>query len=247
MKRSIFILINIFWMASQGVAAQSSDQNYIQTTTYLNETGSTSLRTVQYFDGLGRPVETVQVGAGGNGEDLVVYQEYDAFGRESNTWLPRPKAGNNGAFVTLSNFQNLSSSIYQNDAKPYSKRVYEPSPLNRAVEEYGPGANWHDYDRSVKTEYQTGSCAYYYVSGNNLVKNGNYANGQLFVTKTSDENGRNTTYTYTDKLGRVVLIQRDSEIGNTYYVYDDFGNLRFVLPPLAADALTANTSWNTDN
>ena len=35
---------------------------------------------------------------------------------------------------------------------------------------------------------------------------------------------------------------------DTYYVYDNAGNLRFVLPPLAADVLTGSSgSWNEDN
>ena len=37
---------------------------------------------------------------------------------------------------------------------------------------------------------------------------------------------------FTDKLGQVVLerVMNGSAMNDTFYVYDDFGNLRYVLP-----------------
>ncbi|MFS4469603.1 DUF6443 domain-containing protein [Maribacter sp. 2210JD10-5] len=85
-----------------------------------------------------------------------------------------------------------------------------------------------------------------------------YGEGELYKTVTKDENhtsGKNhTTEEFTDKQGRVVLkrtyadvpaldLNNDgdtADIGeqaqaeaphDTYYVYDDFGNLTYVLPP----------------
>ena len=37
-----------------------------------------------YFDGLGRPAQEVNVNAGLSGQDLVMQQQYDNFGRENN-------------------------------------------------------------------------------------------------------------------------------------------------------------------
>ncbi|WP_236264214.1 hypothetical protein, partial [Dysgonomonas sp. Marseille-P4677] len=31
---------------------------------------------------------------------------------------------------------------------------------------------------------------------------------------------------------------------DTYYVFDDFGNLKAVLPPLASDAMKTGTGWS---
>ncbi|MBW1298505.1 DUF6443 domain-containing protein [Aquimarina litoralis] len=85
-----------------------------------------------------------------------------------------------------------------------------------------------------------------------LVKNDNpYTAEELYVTITKDENwtpadGNNhTTKEYKDKLGRVVLkrafnssspssggsTEGDGGEHDTYYVYDRFGNLTFVIPP----------------
>jgi len=74
-----------------------------------------------------------------------------------------------------------------------------------------------------------------------------YKAGRLYVTKKYDENwqsGRGgTTEEYKDKAGRILLKRTFNmesgilKILSTYYVYDDLGNLVFVLPPTSgADA-----------
>ncbi len=57
--------------------------------------------------------------------------------------------------------------------------------------------------------------------------------GQLSVIKTTDED-LNVSYTFTDEMGHVVLTRqmKGSETHDTYYVYDDKGNLCFVLQPM---------------
>ena len=135
---------------------------------------------------------------------------------------------------------------YDGDTYPYSETKYEASPLNRITEQYGPGQSWRTNNRRAATDYMTNSasgdlaCKRYSLSGDNLYQNGPYDAGTLYVTKTTDENN-NVSYEFKDKSGRVVLQrQMNGAACDTYYVYDDFGNLRYVLPPYAADA-TAST------
>ena len=60
---------------------------------------------------------------------------------------------------TMSSFSDSSSMVPSNpvpdcrDGKAYSKPVYEASPLDRVLEQYGPGEEWHDNGKRVKTEY----------------------------------------------------------------------------------------------
>jgi hypothetical protein len=80
---------------------------------------------------------------------------------------------------------------------------------------------------------------------------GTYQESQLYKTVTKDENWiiasgkNNTTEEFKNKEGQVVLKRTYSDIyisgalveaqakHDTYYVYDQYGNLTFVLPPLA--------------
>ena len=262
MKTYKLIILLITGFCPVLIFAQSSDQNYIKTTTYLNETGTDSLNTIRYYDGLGRPIQTVLQGITPGGSDLITYQEYDRFGRDSTAWLPAVAANNNGAFVDFAAFSTKSANTYNTttynsaaDTKPYSLPVYEPSPLNRIVQQFGSGQAWQNNNKAVETDYKTNNitdnalkCNYYFVSGNNLVRDNLYATGQLYVTETKDEDGKKM-YRFTDKLGRVVMTRQLNSTTNhdTYYVYDDFGNQRYMLPPLAADSLPATGTWNVSD
>jgi RHS repeat-associated core domain len=227
--------------------AQTSGQNYILTRTMKDSTGNTFLEKIQYYDGLGRPVQTVEKGIALKGNDLVTLQEYDNFGRESNLWLPVPYPGN-GNYVNPTMLDSIAKQSYGDNA-PYSHPIYESSPLNRILEKYGPGQNWQSNNRSVRTDFLTNNnlndslrCACYSVSPDGkLEKTGNYDNCQLYVTCTLDEDNH-VVYEFKNKQGQVVLTRQINYKQNhdTYYVHDDFGNLHFVLPPMATDVLTAD-------
>ena len=55
---------------------------------------------------------------------------------------------------------------------------------------------------------------------------GSYATGELYVVRTQDEDG-NTASQFTDKQGHTVLVSQlnGTVRHDTYYVYDDYGNL----------------------
>jgi RHS repeat-associated protein len=202
---------------------------------------------VTYFDGLGRPVQTIQHGISPSFKDLVILQEYDGLGRESNTWLPALISGNNGAYVNPATIKTNAVISNGNDRKPYSMPEYEAAPLNRTIKQYGPGADWQNNSKAVKTAYRSNlagdatlNCVLYKAGGTNqaptLTTNNNYTTGALYVTKVADEDG-NTSYEFKDKLGQVVLTRQIENNVNhdTYYVYNDFGLQCYVLPPKIQD------------
>ncbi|WP_158800590.1 DUF6443 domain-containing protein [Pedobacter sp. L105] len=88
-----------------------------------------------------------------------------------------------------------------------------------------------------------------------LVYSGYYAAGQLYVKTIKDENWvdpnnsklkTGTSEEYTDKEGHVVLKRTFNGPFNgvstqsTYYVYDNLGNLSFVIPPAASQLTTSS-------
>ena len=218
-------------------AAQDASHNYVRTRSMLDETGGKYLDKVEYFDGLGRPFQTVLKKVTASSSNLVTLQEYDVAGRAANSWLPIVSSAE---YVAPASFKSSAPGNYGNDSRPYGQPVYEASPLNRTVKEYGPGAAWYS-SHSVNTDYLANSTAnaqlncinYSVSSAGALTSNGSYASGQLSVVKTTDED-LNVSYTFTDKMGHVVLSRqmKGSETHDTYYVYDDKSNLCFVLQPM---------------
>uniref|UniRef100_UPI002620A60D DUF6443 domain-containing protein n=1 Tax=uncultured Aquimarina sp. TaxID=575652 RepID=UPI002620A60D len=143
------------------------------------------------------------------------------------------------------------------DINAYSESIFEASPLQRVLEQGAPGKDWKadkdlDTDHTIKFDWSSNvleEVAYFSVTFSDttnteapsLSQNGHYNLNELYVTITKDENWQpgqtyedhHTTREYTDKSGRIVLKRTfdQGEAHDTYYVYDDFGNLTFVIPP----------------
>jgi hypothetical protein len=70
--------------------AQSTFKNYIQTKTYLDNTGTTFLRHIDYYDELGYVAETVDVGSNTSQTPLVVKMDYSPQMLLYSQWAPVP-------------------------------------------------------------------------------------------------------------------------------------------------------------
>ncbi len=244
-----------------------SDENYVYTVVPQIPTTNVSgisdiqkIESVTYYDGLGRPAQSIGIRAGGNKEDIITYIDYDEYGRQNKGYLPyASEAGissfRTGALSETNSFYNTSK--YENTTNPYSEKHLEASPLNRILEQGAPGTDWAvdktaDTDHTIKFEYLTNTDDDYvrqfgvsFPTGNTsepqLEDHGLYAAASLYKTITRDENWQpnqtnptdHATEEYKDKLGRVILKRtfESKKWHDTYYVYDDYGNLTYVLPP----------------
>ncbi len=244
MKRFKYIIILLVTVSN--MFSQTSTENYIVTKTYTQNDNTTGITQIQYFDGLGRPVETVIKGISGETSgDIVTLTEYDGVGRESKSWLPIVNAGS-GAYVQPSVFAGTNATktnYYNGDSYAYNEVKYEPSPLNRVTEQYGTGADWRTgTGKKVSTAYQTNVAnevaLFSTQSSIILTRNNFYAANTLYKTVVLDEDNKQTIE-FKDKLGRVIMTQSfDGSIKhNTYYVYNDLNQLAYVISPKAADIL----------
>ena len=258
------ITTNIRIRGAGGDIVTTKGQPHVISLTPLKKTSSTSslkedeqLLEIQYFDHLGEPTERIQRSITPGGNNLITIQEYDGIGRELREWLPAPGGDDFGAYVHPSVVKRAAQSteLYGNDGRPYSETSYDGSELGRVVRQAGAGNDWHTADKAVTTDYVTNagdvaqlSVRMYGYSGDALKSTGYYADGSLYGVRATDEDG-NVSYEFKDKLGRVVLTrQMDGSLAHdTYYVYDEYGNVRFVLPPLAADNLNSAASWTESN
>lgn len=145
---------------------------------------------------------------------------------------------------------------------PYSEASYEIAPSPKILEQAAPGENWEldvdsDLDNTIKYDYGvniTDDVLSYeavitdyttYIPELALRAARYYRTEDLSLTIIKDENwepadGNNrTVHTFTNRLGQVVLKRHfeSSDPHDIYYVYDQYGNLSFVIPPTAADEI----------
>jgi RHS repeat-associated protein len=226
-----------------------------------------------YYDGLGRPIQEIALHAGGisyegyTGNDIVNYIEYDRFGRTVKRFSAYGKLDQTvaGAFETDAKVEqtqfyatgNIQNS-FAHTANPFSETVFDRSPRNRAIRQASPGDNWSIASGNVvSTGYffnVQAEVRYYKVSLSpdlvpSLVADGHYAANELVKTVVRDENWtsgpENTAEEFVNKDGQTVLKRTyvDGTTLSTYYVYDDYGNLTYVLPPkMEPDTATITTT-----
>jgi RHS repeat-associated protein len=231
-------------------------------------------RTVKYVDGLGRPIQVVQWQGSPLKKDLIQFMVYDSLGRETIKYLPyADSVGNDGSFKTSalvkqSHFYGSSGSWDANAVKtpyPFSQTVFEPSPMNRVLEQGAPGAVWQPYNvgvgnsgHTMKTENAlngSSEVALWVVSGSGASTSATYAAHTLSKTIIKDENWSSgktgTVAEFKDKQGRVVLKRQwssSSDSLSTYYIYDDYGYLRYVVPPaVTATSFSETSDTNFNN
>jgi RHS repeat-associated protein len=162
--------------------------------------------------------------------------------------------------------------MFSDESWYYGQTNFEASPLNRALESFAPGNSWvgtsgqgSEANRhSVKVKYwintTTDSVRIWTITN---VTNGFgidstsaiYPAGTLYKNVTADEHN-NQVVEFKDNEGKIILKKvqlkalPDTGTGKghygwlcTYYVYDDFDNLRCVIQPKGVELLAAN-SWS---
>ncbi|EAY24078.1 DUF6443 domain-containing protein [Microscilla marina] len=129
------------------------------------------LQTIRYLDGLGRPIQAVQVQVSSGKRDVVQGVVYDELSRTTKSLLPytaqNVSPGNarsnvlNELFLFYQNTPNVAQTTY-----PYSWQKVENSALNRVLQTFAPGNSWIGAGKGVITDlwtnpdpYQAGTAA----------------------------------------------------------------------------------------
>ncbi len=157
--------------------------------------------------------------------------------------------------------------MYKGEQVFYSQTEIEPSPLNRPSKSMAQGNSWTGSGKGVSMQYLlndvTDQVRVWDIGYNAVIADANniptstttYTAGQLSKMVTIDERG-NKVVEYKDKEGKVLLkkVQIDAVPADnhggwlcTYYVYDDFQRLRFVIPPKAVKLLSGSMNWVLSN
>ncbi|MEQ8628043.1 discoidin domain-containing protein [Ekhidna sp.] len=216
----------------------------------------------QYFDGLGRTIMTSAAEAGPGYEDVVQYNyDYPSSG-EDRILHPythaynKPGSFDSDALGKTYDYYNSPPSGVANDATPYTLVEFENSPLRRADAVRGPGWDWSEADKKTRSDYSLNDSSTLVVkwklnSSGNPVRDGVHANFTLQIYETTNEEDI-ISQTIVDSRGRNIATRTwYDDDGNgrwitTYYVYDVFNRLRWILPPLLSQkaSLTENDRKN---
>jgi RHS repeat-associated protein len=167
----------------------------------------------------------------------------------------------------------FNKGIYPDESWYYAQTNFEPSPLNRALESFAPGNNWvgtsgqgsESNRRSTKIKYWINAASDSVrvwkvtdVAGGfgTYTTNSMYLPGSLYKNVSVDE-VNNLVIEFKDKEGKVILkkvqLTASSDTGtgkgysgwlNTYYIYDNFNNLRCVIQPRGVEVLAGVANWN---
>ena len=251
--KKIFILNSLFLniiLFAQVVLPNkiSKTENYVLARTYLEPVATSDLskkqaQSVSYFDGLGRPKQSIQIKASPTGKDIVSHKEYDGFGRQVLDFLPVPLSGTTDGEIVQNPLINAINT-YPAGEKIYSETILDKSPLDRVNSQIQVGSAWANkpvtfkYDFNIENEVRKYETKTYWSDQRTdmvLLHSGFHAKKTLYKNLVKDEDG-NETIEFKNGMGQTILVRKNDGTHDidTYYVYDDFNQLAYVIPPLAA-------------
>jgi RHS repeat-associated protein len=270
MKNLLFISVMLYATQSFGQSnnyVKSKKANNLETRDIsifeIEENPLEVLSNISYYDDFGRLSQVVDKQLSPLKRDVIQIVEYDETGRESKKYLPYASLYEGsgsfkyGANFEISTFYSTAARV-EHSAKYFSETQFEDSPRDRVIKQGAPGADWqigqgheiskvyrYNLNNEVINWTYNASLANPTVSGISF-----YTAKQLFVEETTDENG-NKTLVFTDKSKKTILEKvqvSPTHWDETYYVYNKYGNVAYVIPPQAVVDLESKSSGiNTFN
>ena len=214
-------------------SAQTATENYVKTVTMVDADGTDSLQAVQYYNGLGYPTLSVAT-AGTDGGTACTLTTYDGAGREKRRYLPVP--ANGLEYIPVSGVTSMG--LFYLDNGFFTESHYDA--LDRVTAVDIAGDTWRQAGKQDRTEhlantlsdlvlhYEAPEDGTYSLTLPENTAFEYYPEGTLAKAVSYDADDRSVSV-FTDLLGRKIMER--TAAGDTYYVYNDLGQLRFVLTP----------------
>ena len=227
--RYLFLLIVISILPVHG---QDTAGSNIVSKTFLSVDETKAIEQRVYDNGLGDIVQEVQSYPGSSIPSVVVHHEYDEHRRKTKTWLPITSSGD--GFISGRSITALAKSQYSDDS-PFSRTVYDDFLPSQAAAQYKAGSQWQDNDKKTALSYSEYLGVGMYVSGDGLIYT--YPDVKYLCNRSIDEDGCPHAE-YTDLNGRLLI--SESSQGQTYYIYNENGDICYVFPPALSEYITTN-------
>ena len=243
---SLVVSYDISIMSQSGMP-----QNRMATLRHLSEDGSVMLEDSEFYNGLGYLCQTISESASGDGKGLITHIEYDSMFRpNSKSYLPFPS--NSGTQHIVDHAAEKQSQWYSSnfhDSRPFVERSFESGSSGRPLTEQKPGDIYQTSGRKIHFSYSLNDLtddvftfSYAYpasASGSpSIVCTGHYQQGAISKATVINEDS-DTTQTFTDALGRLIL-ERRLNAGvrhDTYHIYDLKDSLACVIQPAGSSGL----------
>ena len=232
---TLLLLLTVFFVPMWG---QSQAGSNIASRTLLSSDGSSKIEHRVFDNGLGDVIQEVHSWTGSSIPSLVVHHEYDQYRRLMKSWLPVPTSGS--GFVAGSTVASQAQSQYS-DNSPFSRMDYDGFLPSQPSALYKAGALWQGSGRKVSVNYSeyVGAGMYSHQEGYLYVTSNN---AKFLRTQTVDEDGC-WSAEYTDLNGRVMI--RETSQGKTYYMYDQRGDVTYVIPPVLSGYLISQYGYDS--
>ncbi len=251
-----------------------NDAEKIESITYFDGLGR-SMQSIGIRAGGNSEDIIAHIGYDNYGRQTKEYLPY-TLGNNHGTYKTDALAATN-TYYDASKYEPDFPSVALNDINAYSEKELEASPLSRVLKQAAPGKDWKlgnnheiefDYLSNITNEVRQYDVSLSFANNTytpTLIIGTLYYNAnELYKSITKDENHdgsaskAHTIEEFKDKQGRVVLKRTygTSKVGgvtqtnvahDTHYVYDDYGNLTYVLPPKAMDLINPNNLESTIN
>ncbi|MEM9548232.1 MAG: RHS repeat-associated core domain-containing protein [Bacteroidota bacterium] len=197
----------------------NDDRNYVKVHTDFAAALYSNYRwdeQIEYLDGLGRSVQSIDRGHSPALRDVIVSTEYDAFGRPYKVYEKYESPYQDGRYYAPPT------------GTPFQLTEFYANPLNQVHKITPP--EWY----ATEFLYQTNAA-------NEVAKldanGGYYAANSLLKQTVIDPQGKQTI-SYTDRKGRQLLNSRldvnGTQTADTYSIFDDKDRLKTVVPPGAS-------------
>ena len=245
------------WLAKEARAQQVPEISYDKSRSFRSERiflepDSSNVERyanrVAFLDGFGREYVTIDVqGSPVAGYDIVQPFHYGKDGKTDRAYLPCALAGNYGKLPANPFDPENWQLIGQDKGYAFSPIAYEGRLSGRITAQMKPGKAWHDAGKSMAYDYGYNTANEIKMlkttSSGTIEDGGYYPAGILEKTTATDEDGCKAE-TFTDKDGKTILTREllGAEWLETWFAYDEKGQLRYVFPP----ELTKDSGFWTD-
>lgn len=230
----------------------SLEQNWIKTVTNLDEDGKKSFTDISYYNGLGYPMQIVNVKASTNGKNIVTHIAYDVLMRnDAKSYLQYVNSSADVSYdaTPIENMNAFYGEAY-NDLNYFSQKIYEKSPLNRVEREVKVGKEFQsDHNKLYTYGFNTESEVLKLVPVKSVQNNisictieGYWPANTLSKKISKDEDGRETI-SFMNSQGQILLIRVvGPPDADTYYYYDEIDRLICIISPDGSNGLVSGTT-----